>query len=143
MRVEPENARGAPGAASPVIERAVDETIAQGPTPDVRRGGRGLRARRKLVPYFLLTPGGVFLILFFLVPLGFLGQQSLESGDFAVGYSFSWAWGNYWDAIHQYHAWLVRSLLYAGLATLLAQTGFYLPRDLAARGDFRRAALIS
>jgi spermidine/putrescine transport system permease protein len=79
-----------------------------------------LHRHRGLTPYLLLAPGILFLAVFFLVPLGFLGQQSLESGDFAVGYSFSWAWGNYWDAIHQYHAWLVRSLLYAGLATLLA-----------------------
>jgi spermidine/putrescine transport system permease protein len=79
-----------------------------------------LHRHRGLTPYLLLAPGIVFLAVFFLVPLGFLGQQSLESGDFAVGYSFTWAWGNYWDAIHQYHAWLVRSLLYAGLATLLA-----------------------
>jgi spermidine/putrescine transport system permease protein len=75
---------------------------------------------RGLTPYLLLTPGIVWLAVFFLVPLGFLAHQSLESGNFAVGYAFSWAWGNYWDALRQYHAWLFRSLLYAGLATLLA-----------------------
>ena len=79
-----------------------------------------LHRHRGLTPYLLLAPGLLWLAVFFLVPLGFLAQQSLESGDFAVGYSFSWAWGNYWDAINQYHAWLFRSLLYAGLATLLA-----------------------
>ena len=75
---------------------------------------------RGLTPYLLLTPGIVWLAVFFLVPLGFLAHQSLESGSFDVGYAFSWAWGNYWDALRQYHAWLVRSLVYAGLATLLA-----------------------
>jgi spermidine/putrescine transport system permease protein len=75
---------------------------------------------RGLTPYLLLAPGIVWLAVFFLVPLGFLAHQSLESGNFAVGYAFSWAWGNYWDALRQYHAWLFRSLLYAGLATLLA-----------------------
>ena len=75
---------------------------------------------RGLTPYLLLAPGIVWLAVFFLVPLGFLAHQSLESGNFAVGYAFSWAWGNYWDALRQYHPWLVRSLVYAGLATLLA-----------------------
>src|SRR6187431_1681013 len=79
-----------------------------------------LHRHRGLTPYLLLAPGIVWLAVFFLVPLGFLAHQSLESGDFAVGYAFSWAWGNYWDALQQYHAWLFRSLIYAGLATLLA-----------------------
>jgi len=75
---------------------------------------------RGLTPYLLLAPGIVWLAVFFLVPLGFLAHQSLQSGSFEVGYAFTWAWGNYWDAIQQYHAWLIRSLVYAGLATLLA-----------------------
>src|SRR4249919_1062407 len=79
-----------------------------------------LHRHRGLTPYLLLAPGIAWLAVFFLVPLGFLGHQSLESGNFDVGYAFSWAWGNYWDALRQYHAWLIRSLVYAGLATLLA-----------------------
>jgi len=75
---------------------------------------------RGLTPYLLLAPGIAWLAVFFLVPLGFLAHQSLQSGSFEVGYAFTWAWGNYWDAIQQYHAWLFRSLVYAGLATLLA-----------------------
>ena len=75
---------------------------------------------RGLTPYLLLAPGLVWLAVFFLVPLGFLAYQSLQSGTFDVGYAFDWAWGNYWDALQRYHAWLLRSLTYAGLATLLA-----------------------
>jgi spermidine/putrescine transport system permease protein len=79
-----------------------------------------LHRHRGLTPYLLLTPGIAWLAVFFLVPLGFLAHQSLESGSFDVGYAFSWAWGNYWDVLKQYHVWLIRSLVYAGLATLLA-----------------------
>ena len=75
---------------------------------------------RGLTPYLLLAPGLAWLAVFFLVPLGFLAYQSLQSGTFDVGYSFDWAWGNYWDALVRYKAWLVRSLVYAGLATVLA-----------------------
>jgi spermidine/putrescine transport system permease protein len=75
---------------------------------------------RGLTPYLLLLPGLAWLAIFFLVPLGFLGYQSLQSGTFDVGYAFDWAWGNYWDTLQRYHPWLVRSLIYAGLATLIA-----------------------
>jgi spermidine/putrescine transport system permease protein len=79
-----------------------------------------LHRRKGLTPYFLLLPGLVWLGLFFLVPLGFLGYQSLESGSFDTGYSFTWAFSNYWDAISSYHEQFVRSFVYAGIATLLA-----------------------
>ena len=75
---------------------------------------------RQLTPYLLLAPGILWLTVFFVVPLGFLAYQSLQSGNFDVGYSFSWAWGNYWNALRDYHSQFVRSLEYAGIATLLA-----------------------
>jgi spermidine/putrescine transport system permease protein len=75
---------------------------------------------RGLTPYLLLAPGVVFLAVFFLVPLGFLAYQSLESGNFDIGFSFTWSWSNYWDALHNYRAQFIRSLEYAGIATLLA-----------------------
>jgi spermidine/putrescine transport system permease protein len=75
---------------------------------------------RWLTPYLLLAPGLAWLALFFVVPLGFLGYQSLQSGSIDFGYAFTWAWSNYWDAISTYHAHFLRSLEYAGLATLIA-----------------------
>jgi spermidine/putrescine transport system permease protein len=75
---------------------------------------------RGLTPYLLLAPGMAWLAIFFLVPLGFLAYQSLQSGTLDVGYSFVWAWGNYWEVLQRYHPWLVRSLVYAGLATVIA-----------------------
>jgi spermidine/putrescine transport system permease protein len=79
-----------------------------------------LHRNRNLTPYFLLAPGLLYLALFFVVPLGFLAYQSLESGNFDVGYAFTWAWGNYWDAIQNYRGHFIRSLEYAGVATVLA-----------------------
>jgi spermidine/putrescine transport system permease protein len=78
-------------------------------------------ARRKgLTPYLLLLPGLVWLGLFFVAPLGFLGYQSLESGTFDTGYTFDWAFSNYWDALSTYSEQFIRSFVYAGIATLLA-----------------------
>ena len=73
-----------------------------------------------LTPYLLLAPGILFLGVFFVVPLGFLAYQSLESGNIDFGYAFTWAWGNYWHAIRDYRAQFIRSLEYAGIATALA-----------------------
>jgi spermidine/putrescine transport system permease protein len=79
-----------------------------------------LHRHRGLTPYLLLAPGLLYLAIFFCVPLGFLVHQSLESGNFDVGYSFTWAWGNYWDAIRNYKGHFIRSFEYAAIATLLA-----------------------
>src|SRR5436853_7610775 len=75
---------------------------------------------RSLMPYVLLAPGLAWLAVFFLVPLGFLAYQSLQSGNIDFGYAFTWAWGNYWNAIRDYRGHFIRSLEYSGIATLLA-----------------------
>jgi spermidine/putrescine transport system permease protein len=80
-----------------------------------------LHRRRWLTPYLLLLPGLVWLLVFFVVPLGFLGHQSLETGDaFGLGYQFDWAWHNFSDAVSAYRPQLIRSFEYAAIATALA-----------------------
>ena len=79
-----------------------------------------MTVRRGLVPYLLLAPGLAWLALFFVVPLGFLGHQSLERGTIEFGYAFEWAWGNYSDALTTYQAQLLRSFEYAGIATAVS-----------------------
>ena len=79
-----------------------------------------LHRHKGATPYLLLLPGIVWLVLFFVAPLGFLGYQSLQTGTFDTGYTFDWAFSNYVDAVRDYHEQLVRSFLYAGIATILA-----------------------
>jgi spermidine/putrescine transport system permease protein len=80
-----------------------------------------LHRHRWLTPYVLMAPGLAWLALFFIVPLGFLGYQSLQEKDpIALTYTFDWAWHNYSDAITTYPEQFIRSLEYAGLATLIA-----------------------
>ena len=79
-----------------------------------------LHRHRGVTPYLLLLPGLLWLGLFFLVPLGFLGYQSLQSGTFESGYTFDWAFSNYSDALSNYHEQFLRSFLYAGISTVLA-----------------------
>jgi spermidine/putrescine transport system permease protein len=79
-----------------------------------------LHRHKWAIPYLLLAPGLAFLALFFVVPTYYLANTSLQEGSVDVGYTFSWAWSNYTDAISAYHEQFVRSLLYAGIATVLA-----------------------
>ncbi|HEY0318323.1 MAG TPA: ABC transporter permease [Solirubrobacterales bacterium] len=75
--------------------------------------------RRRIIPYFLLGPGAIWLVLFFVVPLFYLGKLSLESG--VVGsLEFNWHWKNYSDALSLYDTQFVRSFIYSGAATLVA-----------------------
>ncbi|HXV57916.1 MAG TPA: ABC transporter permease [Gaiellaceae bacterium] len=79
-----------------------------------------LHRHRGLVPYLLLLPGIAFLAVFFLVPMYYLGYTSLQEGDLFGGYQFAWAWDNYSDAFTLYRDHFLRSLQYAGLATVIA-----------------------
>ena len=79
-----------------------------------------LHRHRWLVPYLLLGPGLAFLVLFFIVPTYYLANTSLQSGSLDVGYAFTWAWSNYSDGFSTYHSQFVRSLEYAGVATIAA-----------------------
>jgi spermidine/putrescine transport system permease protein len=81
--------------------------------------GRLLHRRGWLTPYALLTPGMAWLLVFFVVPMYYLGKMSLEQGLFPL-FSFSWAWGNFSDAVSAYQTQFVRSLQYAGTATAIA-----------------------
>src|SRR5215212_344176 len=76
--------------------------------------------RRRLVPYFLLGPGIIWLILFFAVPMYFMARLSLESGTLETGFQFDWSWSNYSDSLSLYGSQLVKSFIYAGAATLIA-----------------------
>jgi spermidine/putrescine transport system permease protein len=78
-----------------------------------------MKIGRRTVPYALLAPGAIWLLLFFVVPLYYMGKLSLESGT--VGsLEFNWHWANYSDALTLYDTQFVRSFLYAAAATAIA-----------------------
>src|SRR5436309_12620458 len=72
---------------------------------------------RGVTPYLLLAPGILWLGIFFLVPMGFLAYQSLQSGLFPH-FRFTWEFTNFSSALSGYHTQLERSFVYAGIATL-------------------------
>jgi spermidine/putrescine transport system permease protein len=95
----------------PPVEGGADEVV-----PEESPKARGKTG------YLLLTPGTFWLLLFFVVPLVTLVGTSLydPAGTLEKGYQLTFAFGNYVDAIRDYAPEFLRSLLYAGLATLFA-----------------------
>jgi spermidine/putrescine transport system permease protein len=98
--------------------------------------------RRRLVPYFLLGPGLIWLILFFVVPLYFMGRLSLYEGTLG-DYTFGFEWSNYTDSLSRFDDQFVRTFVYAGVATVLALLIAYpLAYAIAFRGGRWRNALL-
>jgi spermidine/putrescine transport system permease protein len=79
--------------------------------------GAFLHRHKGFTPYLLLAPGMLWLGIFFLVPMGFLAYQSLQAGLFP-NFEFNWEFANFSSALSTYHTQLVRSFLYAGIATI-------------------------
>src|SRR3954466_2120381 len=73
--------------------------------------------RRRLAPYALILPGGLWLAIFFVVPMVVMLSFSLMQGDVVNGFRLTWHWQNYSDGLSSYDDQLIRSLIYGVLAT--------------------------
>ena len=90
--------------------------------PDTRRMDVGRKPRRRIsTGYLLLLPGALWLAMFFVIPLYSLVATSLydPAGGVDTGYEMAWHFANYANAISDYSTELVRSFVYAGIATIL------------------------
>ncbi|MGK5685236.1 ABC transporter permease [Actinoplanes sp. URMC 104] len=77
------------------------------------------RVKRQLAPYLLVLPGGIWLLIFFAVPMFAMLSLSLQEGDIVHGYRFTGHWQTYTDAISAYQTQIVRSLIYGAIATVV------------------------
>jgi spermidine/putrescine transport system permease protein len=76
--------------------------------------------KKGITGYFLLGPGMLWLLLFFLIPFYSLLAASLfnSGGSDFRGYTMVYEWSNYTEVIKAYWPQIVRSLIYGGIATL-------------------------
>jgi spermidine/putrescine transport system permease protein len=90
-----------------------------GPVAPMPPAGKRERSGRRLTAYLLLLPGGLWLVLFFVVPLVSLVSASLydPSGSVETGFSVTGHWQNYVDALRDYARPFGRSIWYALLTT--------------------------
>jgi spermidine/putrescine transport system permease protein len=105
--------------------------------------GRAAR-RRKLVPYWLLLPGILWLLVFFVAPMVYQASTSVQTGSLETGYQVTWHLATYWDAFKEYDLFYLRSLIYAGIATLLCLAiGYPLAYTIAFKaGRWRNVLLV-
>ncbi len=104
--------------------------------------GRLVALRRRLIPYWLLGPGILWLILFFVVPMYFMGRLSLESGIFPE-FQFDWSFSNYSDALSAYDTQFFRAFEYSAAATILSLLIAYpLAYAIAFRGGRWKNAML-
>ena len=107
-------------------------------------GDRSKR-RARFVPYALLAPGMLWLILFFLVPLMTLARTSLSTKEsrFDFEATFDWNFGNFTDSMSTYSDQFIRSFVYAGIATILCiLIGYPVAYVIAFRGGKYRNVLL-
>ncbi|WP_328384199.1 ABC transporter permease [Streptomyces sp. NBC_00400] len=99
-------------------------TTATPAPPDGQAGAAPLEvrktpARKRLVPYWLLLPGILWLIVFFAAPLVYQASTSIQTGSLEEGFKVTWNFATYWDALGEYWPQFVRSVGYAAVATAL------------------------
>ena len=102
-----------------------------------------VRLRKAALPYLLLLPGLGWLLLFFAIPLVYMGLESLKTGTIDTGFQLTWEFSNYTNALKNYNEQFIRSFEYAGLATLFALLiGYPLAYVIAFRGGRWKNALL-
>jgi spermidine/putrescine transport system permease protein len=98
--------------------------------------------RHRLIPYFLMGPGLIWLLLFFVIPLGYMGELSLRSGTLG-NFVFDWNFENYTDSLSRFDSQFLRTFIYASAATVLALLIAYpLAYAIAFRGGRWKNALL-
>ncbi|MBO2455659.1 ABC transporter permease [Actinomadura barringtoniae] len=76
------------------------------------------RLKGRLTPYLLMLPAGLWLVVFFAIPMIYMASVSLMTGNLIDGWKQTWHWQNYTDGLDVYGDKLVRSLWYGLIATV-------------------------
>jgi len=106
-------------------------------SPQPRRRAAGL------LPYLLLAPGVIWLLLFYVLPAIQMFLISVSTGSLADGYTLAFTGENYALSFERFGRQFGNSLLYGGAATLLTLLiGFPLAYTIAFRGGRYKNVLL-
>jgi spermidine/putrescine transport system permease protein len=101
------------------------------------------RLRAAAVPYLLILPGGLWLTIFFAISVIVLISLSTQPGDIVNGFSQTFHFANYVAAWDNYHQQFIRSMFYAGIATVLCVLfGYPVAYWIAFRGGSRKSTYL-
>ena len=102
-----------------------------------------LRHHRGLIPYLFLLPGGLWLIVFFVVPIIAMATVSLQEGSLGTGFRMTFNFGIFPEAIGRWDDQLLRSLQYGVIVTALAMLiGYPMAYTIAFRGGRYKTILL-
>ena len=103
----------------------------------------GVSGKSRSTADWLLAPGFLWLAVFFVIPLFFMGIVALESGSLDEGFALTWEFSNFPDALSTFDTQFIRSFIYAGAATVLCLLIAYpLAYAIAFRGGKYKNALL-
>lgn len=106
---------------------AVTASAPSGPTIRARFG--------RAVPYLLLAPGLLWLVIFYVIPAVQMFTYSVSTGTLETGFEMTLTPDAYVEAINQFGKQFLNSVLYGGAATLLTLAiGFPVAYTIAFRG---------
>ena len=98
--------------------------------------GPGLRGRlAPAIPYLLLAPGLLWLVIFYVLPAIQMFTYSISTGSLETGYTIDLSANNYMEALSRFNKQFLNSILYGGIATVLTLLiGFPVAYTIAFRG---------
>ncbi len=98
--------------------------------------GPGLRGRlAPAIPYLLLAPGLLWLVIFYVLPAIQMFTYSISTGSLETGYTIDLSANNYIEALSRFNKQFLNSILYGGIATVLTLLiGFPVAYTIAFRG---------
>jgi spermidine/putrescine transport system permease protein len=106
--------------------------------PTARPAPRGptLRARfGRAVPYLLLAPGLLWLLLFYVIPAVQMFTYSISTGTLETGFTMTFGADAYATAINRFGGQFLNSIVFGGIATILTlMIGFPVAYTIAFRG---------
>lgn len=96
-----------------------------------------------LVPYLLLAPGLLWLAVFYVYPSFQMFLTSFWTGTLETGFELTWSIDSYTKAIDQFGPQFVRSITYAGAATVITfLISFPLAYTIAFKGGRYKSVLL-
>ncbi len=102
-----------------------------------------LRQHRALIPYLFLLPGGLWLIVFFLVPILTMASVALQEGSLGTGYQLTFNFGIFPEAIAASDTQLIRSIIFGLIVTgLTLLIGYPMAYTIAFRGGRYKSILL-
>ncbi|MBB4914724.1 ABC transporter permease [Streptosporangium saharense] len=98
---------------------------------------------KRLAPYLLILPGGLWLLIFLVVPMVFMASVSTQEGDIINGFVQTFDFSVYGDALTRYQTQFLRSVGYGLVGTVVSIAMAYpVAYWIAFRGGSRKSTYL-